>query len=47
MLSFFVHVLNIVWGTLEDSAPLDPSSPPQRFSSSNARAALAEVSRRL
>jgi hypothetical protein len=24
MLSFFVHVLNIVWGTLEDSAPLDP-----------------------
>lgn len=24
MFSFFAHILNIVWGTLEDSAPVDP-----------------------
>lgn len=23
-MSFLIHILNIVWGTIEDSAPADP-----------------------
>jgi hypothetical protein len=46
MFNFFAHILNIVWGTLEDSAP-EPIEQSTAAILDNARAAVTAVPGRL